>query len=249
MSWTEQAFDRWYLVVYPHRDDAEARRAVALLGGQTSLSGRRVLDMGCGPGRHLECLCELGARGVGLDRSTALLSAARRRFTKGASVALVRADLAAPPFASRAFDGVTSFFTTFGYDTEERDQLMLHEAARVLVGGGFLLLDVLNRDVVLASEAPAETRRSSGDVRIFERRRFDDGGRRVVKRVTIEPAEGGAPLADYEERVTLYEADELREMVAAAGLVVRREWGSYEGAPFDSKTSARHVLFASKEAA
>ena len=52
-EWFEEWFGEEYLQLYPHRDDAEAERAVALIADATGLTeGWRVLDVGCGAGRH-----------------------------------------------------------------------------------------------------------------------------------------------------------------------------------------------------
>ena len=64
---------------------------------------RRVLDLGCGPGRDVDFLTGLGCRVVGLDLSIGMLAEARRQL---ADASLVRADLRQPPLASRSFDGV-----------------------------------------------------------------------------------------------------------------------------------------------
>ena len=65
--WFRGWFGREYLALYPHRDRAEARLAVALLRETTGLGpGTQVLDVGCGPGRHLEELDHIGYLPVGL---------------------------------------------------------------------------------------------------------------------------------------------------------------------------------------
>ncbi len=248
MSWTAQAFDRWYLVVYPHRDEAEARRAVALLARAAPLASRRVLDLGCGPGRHLGVLAESGARAVGLDQSAPLLAEAHRRLASAGAVRLVRGDMRALPFPAASFDGATSLFTTLGYDAEADDRRILAEVARVLVAGGFFLLDFLNRERVLAA-GPSHSVVAREGYRISENRRLIDAGRRVAKLVRVEPIEGGDLLTEYEERVTLYGADELRDLVGGVGLALRHVWGGYDGAPFDRESSTRCILFAERKAA
>ncbi len=68
------------------------------LGGQ-----RRVLDLGCGPGRDVAFLADLGCHVTGLDLSAGMLAQARRRLPLAP---LVRGDQRRPPFASARFDGV-----------------------------------------------------------------------------------------------------------------------------------------------
>ena len=206
------------------------------------LAGARILDVGCGTGRHLPRIRERGGEPVGLDLSPSLLAEAART-----GVPLVRGDMRALPFAEGRFDGLTSLFTSFGYFSRDEDRTVVREAVRVLRPGGFHVLDFLNRDRVLAHPNP-ESERESGGWRIRERRRIEDeGGGRVVKRVTVLGESSAEPVVDYEERVNLWGAAELTELLRESGLRVLREWGEYDGAPFDSQASSRHVWLSVKE--
>ena len=63
----------------------------------------RLLDLGCGGGRDAGNLDQREYRVVGLDRTSALLSAGRRRYP---SLPRVRADLRQLPFQAMSFDGL-----------------------------------------------------------------------------------------------------------------------------------------------
>lgn len=246
MSWFVEAFGPWYPIVYPHRDGAEAERLVRALEGVVTLDGVRLLDVGCGAGRHLARFAAAGSRPVGLDLSPTLLVEARaaRREARGAWP-LVRGDMRRLPVRSAAFGCVTSLFTSFGYFDVEGDRGVLAEAARALAPGGFHVLDFLNRERVLAHPNP-RTDRTRGDWRVIEERRVE-ADRRIVKRVVVEPASGGPAVADYEERVTLYGRDELVALLAEAGLQVRHVWGEHDGSPFDPEHSSRLILVSDRE--
>lgn len=247
MSWVTKAFGRWYLTVYPHRDGAEADRLVAALARVHPVAGARLLDVGCGPGRHLSAFARAGSRPIGLDLSAELLQEAGRvRAAAGGGWPLVRGDMRALPVASAAMDAATSLFTSFGYFDEAEDRRALAEASRVLRPGGYHVLDFLNRDPVLRHPTPRTERRSGGWI-IREDRRIDRG-RRVVKRVVVSPAGDGPPVADYEERVTLYAPEELRGLLEACGLRPEHEWGDYDGSPFDPARSPRFLVISRREA-
>lgn len=246
-AWVTEAFGEWYTTVYGHRDDEEAARLVTALAREMDLRGLRILDVACGAGRHLRPLLAAGATVVGLDYSAVLLAEARRAW-RGASSAppLVRGDMRALPFREGSFDGVTSLFTSFGYFSAAEDRAVLAGCARVLRTRGFLLLDYLNRDFVLAHHRP-RSERKAGAYRILEERRLTRGESRAIKRVRIYSADAQACLADYEERVNLYRSEELRAWLAECGLSVQREWGDYDGSRFVPEKSPRHLLLSTKE--
>jgi SAM-dependent methyltransferase len=80
------------------------RPALARLG---DLSGRRVLDYGCGHGMAAVVLARRGARVTAFDLSAGYLAEAGRRATaNGVRVDLVQADGQRLPFADASFDRV-----------------------------------------------------------------------------------------------------------------------------------------------
>ena len=79
------------------------RPAILALAGD--VTGRRILDAGCGSGPLFAALRERGAIVTGIDASAGMLELARRRL--GADADLRVADLADPlPFPDDAFDDV-----------------------------------------------------------------------------------------------------------------------------------------------
>ena len=81
------------------------RPAILALAGD--VTGRRILDAGCGSGPLFAALRDRGAIVTGIDTSTGMLEVARRRL--GADAALQVADLRNRlPFADGAFDDVVA---------------------------------------------------------------------------------------------------------------------------------------------
>jgi ubiquinone/menaquinone biosynthesis C-methylase UbiE len=92
------------------------------------LSGQRVLDVGCGPGRDVDWLTERGHHAIGIDLSNGMLQEARRRLP---DARLIRGDLAALPFPSASFDGVWCC-SVFVHLNRAESAAALVEMARVL---------------------------------------------------------------------------------------------------------------------
>ncbi|MFI5235738.1 MAG: class I SAM-dependent methyltransferase [Gemmatimonadales bacterium] len=221
-EWFEEWFGEEYLHLYPHRDDADAERLVGLLVRALPWRpGWRVLDFGCGAGRHARALSAAGARPIGLDLSMSLLLRAR----EVAAVPLVRADLRSPPIRRRSVDLAANLFTSFGYfDSDEEHARALGEMVSTVRPGGWFVLDFLEADTVLASLGPGGTTRANERAMSFERSISPDG-RYVIK--TIHTDEGRT----FVERVRLFRPGELQRLLAAAGVTVTHHFGDYAGGP------------------
>ncbi|HEY3471106.1 MAG TPA: methyltransferase domain-containing protein [Amycolatopsis sp.] len=113
----------------------ERPATLALVGDVT---GRRILDAGCGSGPLSAALRDRGAIVTGIDSSAGMLEQARRRL--GADVDLRVADLADPlPFPDDAFDDVVASLVLHYL----RDWApTLAEFRRVLRPGGRLIVSV-----------------------------------------------------------------------------------------------------------
>lgn len=103
----------------------------------------RILDLGCGDGRHLAHFARLGYRLTGLDCSPTALRLACQRLgdeRRGAlrlSAGLVLGEMAALPFADGVFDAVVSFLVlNHGRISDIRRAIA--EIGRVLTPGGQL---------------------------------------------------------------------------------------------------------------
>ena len=222
-EWFEQWFGEEYLHVYPHRDDEDALRVVGLLEREgVAAAGERVLDLACGPGRHVAALGRRGARVVGLDLSRALLFAARRR---GAGP-LVRGDMRRLPFRPAAFDVVLNLFTSFGYFASDGEhEMVVREVARVLRPGGRFVLDFLNAPAVRSGLVPRDERQN-GRGSVVQERRISDDGRFVMKSIHVSD-----DSRTFTERVRLFERAALEAMLQAQGIRAERAAGDYDGSP------------------
>lgn len=136
------------------------RPAILRLAGD--VSGRRILDAGCGSGPLTAALRTQGAAVTGIDGSPAMIALARARL--GDDVPLHVGDLAEPlPFADGAFDDVIASLVL--HYLEDWDA-PLAELRRVLRPGGRLIVSVNHPTVRLLSHPQEDyfaTRRYSDD--------------------------------------------------------------------------------------
>lgn len=230
--WYEEAFRSDYRRVYAHRDLAGARAEVDFLL-RRGLSGR-VLDLCCGFGRHTLAMRERGLCAFGLDLSMDLLRESRG-LERAELLAgrLVRGDAASLPFADQSFDCVANLFSSFGYFGELGDLAMLAEIARVVAPRGRVFLDLMNPSFVRSRLQP-ETSREGRDFLVRETRALLEGGRRVVKDVELRLDDGA--VRRWREDVRLYEAEEMRALLADRGLSIEGLFGDFDGRPHGPDT-------------
>jgi len=110
--------------------------------------GERVLDMGCGGGRHAFALYRLGADVVALDMDAAELKDVAGMFAAmreageapaGATASAVRGDAYALPFADACFDRIVAAEVLEHLPDDEQ---AMAELARVLRPGGTIAVTV-----------------------------------------------------------------------------------------------------------
>lgn len=234
-EWFESWFGEEYVALYPHRDEAEADRAVGLIASTLgSRPVKRVLDLACGSGRHARYL---GARWwtSGVDLSEVLLRMAQ---LDGVPARLVRADMRSLPYRDASFDLVVNLFTSFGYfETDAEHEQVMRDLARVTNPGGTFVLDFFNAAEVQLNLVPYDEASIAGR-HVEQRRAVTPDGRFVVKHIAI--ADEGK---EFVERVRLFTKGELVTMLVRAGFSIERSYGDYSGEPL-SDNSPRVILFA-----
>jgi SAM-dependent methyltransferase len=231
-EWFEEWFGEEYLQLYPHRDEAEAERAVALIARATGLAaGWRVLDVGCGPGRHARAFQAIGARCMGLDLSLTLL-----RVARGVTDApLVRGDMRRLPIRPGSMDLTVSLFTSFGYfEHDEEHAAALREMVATLRPGGWFVIDFLNAAEVRRRLVERETVAVQGGRAEVSRTMSPDG--RYVCKTIVTPAG-----RRFSERVRLFDQAHISAMLRGAGVEVRHRFGDYDAAPLQAD-SPRTIL-------
>ncbi len=149
--WFEEVFDEDYLRTLPFmRADQTLREVEFISRALEAPAGGELLDIGCGYGRHAIELVQRGFNVTGLDLSLPLLiRAADEVQRRSLSVNFVHADMREMAFENQ-FDGAYAMLTTFGYFDEETNLRVAEGIGRALKPGGRFLLDVVNRDYVVA---------------------------------------------------------------------------------------------------
>jgi ubiquinone/menaquinone biosynthesis C-methylase UbiE len=135
VDWLTPVYDLFARLFIPER-----RFKRDLIAHARIAPGQRVLDLGAGTGTLVIMIKKLqpDTQVNGLDGDPDILSFARRKASQsGADIDFEAGNVAALPYADRSFDHVLSTLVMSVLNTENK-QLAMHEAYRVLKGGGEL---------------------------------------------------------------------------------------------------------------
>jgi SAM-dependent methyltransferase len=186
--------------------------------------GLRLLDVGCGPGRHAHALARAGIEVVGIDISERFIDLARQEAPPGAT--FVRGDARALAYDGE-FDAVISlcqgaFGLSDGPGTPvDPDADVLAGMARALRPGGRLALSAFSAYFAVRHLEGTNT--------------FDAG--RGVHHELFEVRDEEGRTAEHPAWTTCFTPRELRLMTAAAGLELSALWsvepGDYARRPPD----------------
>ena len=175
--------------------------------------GARLLDVGCGPGRHTIPLAQAGLSVTGVDVSRRFLDiAADQACGAGVSASFFEVDARQMPFEDE-FDAVISLcqggFGLMGGD----DSLVLRRMVESLKAGGVVVLTAFSALFEAGMNRPEAT--------------FDADAGVVYEKMTVKD-ESGADK-DVEAWTSVYTPRELRLLAIGVGLIPEHVWSVEPG--------------------
>ena len=186
-------------------------------------AGGRVLDVPCGTGRHSALLAERGFTVAGLDISERVLSVARDAVPGGD---FRQGDMRELPWPDDSFDAVINLWTAFGYfETQEENERVMAEFARVLEPGGVLVLDTVNQAALLREFREQAWSELDGAL-LLERHSYDIVTGRSSAQWTFV-RDGDRSELSFDTRA--YTTPEYVEMMRRAGLEPEAFFGGFDG--------------------
>lgn len=190
-----------------------------------------VLDLACGPGRHVLGFARKNLDVSGIDLSGYLLNQAANHIEhQQLNANLIHCDLLDYK-PQKKFDLITNLFTSFGYyDEPQKNQQVLNNAFRWLNDGGVFIIDTFGKEQAAHAIEPVHcTEYDNGDIR-FERPILTNN-MSVYSNEWILVRSNQAHRWEYEHYV--YSAAELTNMLKQAGFENVETYGSFNKDDYD----------------
>lgn len=180
-----------------------------------------VADVGCGKGRHSAALHALGHDVIGYDLSPeSVVYATAHHATSGLS--FFEHDMR-EPLPHGPFDAVVNLFTSFGYfDSDAINQSVLQNFSNALKPTGIFVMDYLHPSAVVIPEGEVTLEQGGFVFEILKKMKAGFVEKDIVVKMN------GEIVFETQERVRVFEKDELPEMISKAGFSMLSTYGDYE---------------------
>jgi SAM-dependent methyltransferase len=239
-----------YDALYADKDYEAECDLITGLQRRFEVTGDRVVDLGCGTGRHAVLLAQRGMRVTGVDLSPEMLAIARERAREAgvSDLELHLGDVRDVRLETR-FDIALLMFAVLGYQSTDEDVARtIMTARRLLRPGGLLIFDVWNGLAVeaIGPSARAKTvRRYGATITRWASATLDAANHRCAVEYEVEWVGDGQPARRFQERheMRYFFEGELRDRCRAADLRIVAS-GAFPGIDAPADASQWNALYA-----
>ena len=197
-------------------------------------SSPKILDLCCGFGRISAELARMGYAVTGVDITESYLKTAREEAAyENLDIEYINADardFKRPDF----FDAVVNLYISFGYFSDQKDDLLLlQNAYQSLKNGGCIIIETLGKEIAVRDFVEAEWFERAGFTVLTEYEALDSWT--FLKNRWILLKDGERLEKTFTQR--LYSASELRAILMEAGFNKVEIYGDWDETPYDRKAA------------
>jgi len=188
--------------------------------------GARILDVGCGFGRHSIELARRGYKVTGIDPSATLIAEARKQAAEAGVSCDFRQERGECFSSERPYDGALCLFTTLGQISDQGENSRLVEQVHpALKAGANIVVEVPQREMA-KSQFKAQERYGGEKRMAFVNRVYDSQTQVMSEEFRI--------VGEHEEhtyllKYKLYDRPELETLLMRAGFMIVSAYGDYQG--------------------
>ena len=229
----------YYWLLYSHRDCEEAKLFIDNLIAFLAISpGSKILDCGCGRGRHSIYLNEKGFEVTGFDISEKNIIVAKK--DKKENLYFHVHDMRTI-FRANYYDAAVNLFTSFGYfENDSENNKVFKSIAGALKKNGWFVLDFMNAEKERGGLIPSEKLRIDGID--FEVKRCSENN--FIRKEISVSVQG--KKYSFSERVKTYTRTVLENFFTQNKMEVIHLFGDYQLSKFNEASSGRLILVGRK---
>lgn len=247
-SWHKSMYDQAFAsrTIDSHEFHQAATKEVEFLVKQFNLPhGATILDVACGTGRHSKCFAQSGYDVIGIDINPLLLSIAEKNC-QDVSAKFEQADMLELSRFYGKFDVCVCLFSSFGYfDTDQKNESVLHEMAKTLRPGGTLVIHLIDREWLMSIFSPVSISETETEFQL-EARMYDSKTHyNEVHSIVVNKNTNLAKR--YYHKMRLYSSGEMLSLLQSAGFSDVQIFGDFNGGLLSKGKSAHPIYVASLE--
>jgi SAM-dependent methyltransferase len=201
-----------------------------------------VLDLCCGPGRHLLEFARRGFSVTGVDRTKKYLEDARKSAEKeGLKAEFVQKDMR--KFRKpQTFDLAVNLLTSFGFFEDQRDdEKVAKNVFASLREGGAFVIEMMGKEILARIFRERDWQEVNGAIWMEERKVSKDWSWMENRWILLK----GGQTHEFRFSLRPYSAAELTRLLTECGFAETEVYGNLAGAPYDHKAQ-RLVVVAHK---
>ncbi len=227
----DQLWQDFYDCMFSAEDFQRAAQQVDPLFAYIGCIPDRILDLGCGPGRHAIPLAQRGCRVTALDSSSYLLDKLRAEAARSSIKLNIQQSDMREYSKPGHFDLITSMWTSFGYFEDEQDNLaLLEQCYKNLNQAGTLLIDTVGKEYLARNIQPVHARDYPDGRILIERPLLNDNMTRVsIEWLLID----GEQVKRTEFSHAIYSGVELADRLHDAGFSEVVLYGDWDAGDYD----------------
>lgn len=187
----------------------------------------KVLDAACGHGRHAELLCRRGHEVLATDISDQLITHLTEKY--GDKRLLFEKRTFMEINYSQIFDLAIVLANSLGLIPRDEFVIVLNKLSRSLKKDGWLFVELDNRSHFVKNEAGKRSWSYHADRWLVLSERHYDSENRLEKTVDISVDFADMSVNQFLLTKSLYDYNELCNLLASANFIVRKSFGDWEG--------------------
>lgn len=241
-NWFFDFFDDNYLKIYLEKQNPIlTKKQVDFIIEELTLKiGDKILDLGCGIGRHLIEIGKRGFFGVGVEFNKKYIEIANILRGDLKNIEFKNIDMRDINFENE-FDGAISMWTSFGYFSDEENLILLKKINNSLKKCRKFLLDIENIYYMLKN-LPKERWEKEDDLFILERNELKTKTSRLLtERYIIKEKE----IKRYIRKYRIYTLKEIELYLNESNFKILKTFGGYEKEDY-SYQSKRLIIISEK---